>query len=167
MKTAKTLQCKICMEERKTIRNRMKKGKAKLINDCSEIFGACTCKTSFHRLYRDSLKFGTDDAPAAEKSQQTSRKKKKKSKQKKQTLSPVAEESNDTILSHDSALSRESPTTPQSSATTASLTSPKMVSNPSKNPERPSYSDIARRANLERAQLDQIFILEAEPASKG
>jgi hypothetical protein len=52
MKSAKTMNCKTCMVERKDIFQRMKTNKYKLINDNSDIFARCSCKCRFHKFFR-------------------------------------------------------------------------------------------------------------------
>ena len=52
MKSAKTMNCKMCMVERKEILQRMKTNKHKLINDNSDIFARCSCKCRFHKFFR-------------------------------------------------------------------------------------------------------------------
>ena len=52
-KTARTLQCKICMTERKEILCRFPTGdKSKIMNDNSDIYSSCKCKGRFHRFGR-------------------------------------------------------------------------------------------------------------------
>ena len=69
------------------------------------------------------------------------------------------------IQSMDSSPSQESLATPLASITKISLEiSQKMESTPPMEPKRPSYLDVARQANLKRAQLDQFFVLEADAA---
>ena len=60
MKSACTLSCKLCMVERKEIAKRWRTDKKSLINDRSEMFGSCKCKTRFHRFILDD-NAGTDD----------------------------------------------------------------------------------------------------------
>lgn len=50
MKSACTLKCKLCMMERKEIAKKWRTDKKSLINDRSEIFGSCKCRTRFHRF---------------------------------------------------------------------------------------------------------------------
>ena len=45
MKSSQTLQCKICMVERKKILHRMRSNKNKIINDNSDIYSSCKCKS--------------------------------------------------------------------------------------------------------------------------
>ncbi len=52
MKSAKTMNCKMCMVERKEILHRMKSKKHKLINENSDIFARCSCKCRFHKVFR-------------------------------------------------------------------------------------------------------------------
>jgi hypothetical protein len=51
-KTARTLQCKICMTERKEILHRFCTDKSKIMNDNSDIYSSCKCKGIFHRFGR-------------------------------------------------------------------------------------------------------------------
>jgi hypothetical protein len=51
-KTARTLQCKICMTERKEILHRFRTDKSKIMNDNSDIYSSCKCKGRFHRFGR-------------------------------------------------------------------------------------------------------------------
>ena len=50
MKTFGSRNCSLCMNECLTIRKWIRKKQKKLINSCSEIYGACQHKTSFHRF---------------------------------------------------------------------------------------------------------------------
>jgi hypothetical protein len=51
MKSAKTMNCKMCMVERKEILQWMKTNKHKLINDNSDIYAQCSCKKCrFHKF---------------------------------------------------------------------------------------------------------------------
>jgi hypothetical protein len=52
MKTARTLQCKICMTERKEILHRFRSDKTKIMNDNSDIYSSCKCKGRFHKFGR-------------------------------------------------------------------------------------------------------------------
>ena len=52
MKSVRTMQCKICMIERREILHRFKTDRKKVINDNSEIFGACKCWGRFHKFTR-------------------------------------------------------------------------------------------------------------------
>ena len=52
MKSARTLDCRICMAEREEILARMRANPDKVINDRSEIFGSCNCRTNFYKLSR-------------------------------------------------------------------------------------------------------------------
>jgi len=65
LKSACTLSCRICMEERKEICKRWRECKGLLMNKKSEIYGSCTCKTRFHRLQRRNSN-GTDDGHVPE-----------------------------------------------------------------------------------------------------
>ena len=49
-KSQKTIGCKLCMRERREILHRMRKEPQSIINDRSEIYGACKCNTRFHKL---------------------------------------------------------------------------------------------------------------------
>jgi hypothetical protein len=51
MKSAKTMNCKMCMIERKEILHRMKTNKHKLINDNSDIFARCSYECRFHKFF--------------------------------------------------------------------------------------------------------------------
>jgi hypothetical protein len=52
-KTARILQCKICMTERKEILHyRFRSDKLKIMNDNSDIYSSCKCKGRFHRFGR-------------------------------------------------------------------------------------------------------------------
>ena len=59
LKSACTLSCRICMEERKEICKRWRECRDQLMNAKSEIYGSCTCKRRFQRLLRRNPK-GTD-----------------------------------------------------------------------------------------------------------
>ena len=52
MKSSRTLQCKICMVERKEILHRMQQDKNKVINDNSDIYSSCKCGSRFHKFGR-------------------------------------------------------------------------------------------------------------------
>mmetsp|Transcript_19425 Transcript_19425/g.40981 ORF Transcript_19425/g.40981 Transcript_19425/m.40981 type:complete len:240 (-) Transcript_19425:181-900(-) len=52
MKTSRTIQCKICMMERKEILHRFRTDKTKIINDNSDIFSSCKCGSAFHKFIR-------------------------------------------------------------------------------------------------------------------
>ena len=49
-KSQKTIGCKLCMRERREILHRMRNEPQSIINDRSEIYGACKCNTRFHKL---------------------------------------------------------------------------------------------------------------------
>jgi hypothetical protein len=53
MKTARTLQCKICMTERKEILHRFRSDKTKIMNDNSDIYSSCKCKGRFNKFGRN------------------------------------------------------------------------------------------------------------------
>lgn len=53
MKSARTMQCKICMVERKQILSRFKSNKTKIMNDNSDIFSSCKCGCRFHKFARN------------------------------------------------------------------------------------------------------------------
>ena len=55
MKSAMTPQCKICMVERKEICHRFRENKSKIINDNSDVFSSCKCRTKFHKFDRDLI----------------------------------------------------------------------------------------------------------------
>ena len=59
MKSARTMQCKICMVERITIMQQMKAEKRKVINDNSDIFSSCKCKSQFHTFFRNVTTIST------------------------------------------------------------------------------------------------------------
>ena len=69
MKTSRTMQCKLCMKERREILARFDKDRNSIINDNSDIFSSCKCKSSFHKFFRTVTTSGTEDAFIAEKSQ--------------------------------------------------------------------------------------------------
>ena len=50
MKTARTMQCKICMVERLEILERFQNNRKMLINDNSDIFSSCKCRAKFHKF---------------------------------------------------------------------------------------------------------------------
>jgi hypothetical protein len=52
MKSARTLQCKICMTKRKEILHRFRTDKSKIMNDNSDIYSSCKCKGRFHKFGR-------------------------------------------------------------------------------------------------------------------
>ena len=53
MKSARTLQCKICMVERTTILKKMDEDQGLVINDNSDIFSSCKCGSQFHKFFRN------------------------------------------------------------------------------------------------------------------
>jgi hypothetical protein len=53
MKSTKTVQCKLCMIERREILHRFQPDKTKNMNHNSEIFGAYKCNQRFHQFYRN------------------------------------------------------------------------------------------------------------------
>ena len=52
MKSSQTLQCKICMVERKEILSRFRTNRSDIINDNSDIFSSCKCNSRFHKFSR-------------------------------------------------------------------------------------------------------------------
>ena len=52
MKSSWTLQCKICMVERKEILHRLKTNKHLVINDNSDIYSSCKCGSRCHKFNR-------------------------------------------------------------------------------------------------------------------
>ena len=50
MKSARTLQCKICMTERKEILSRFRTDRSKNMNDNSDIYSSCKCDGRFHKF---------------------------------------------------------------------------------------------------------------------
>ena len=72
MKSARTLQCKICMVERKEILSRFRTDRSKVINDNSDIYSSCKCGAKFHKFIRPKNE-DTDEALAAEKSHKSKR----------------------------------------------------------------------------------------------
>ena len=50
MKTARTMQCKICMVERLEILKRFQNSRRTLINDNSDIFSSWKCRAKFHKF---------------------------------------------------------------------------------------------------------------------
>ena len=75
MKSARTLQCKICMMERITILRQMDEDKTMVINDNPDIYSSCKCGSQFHKFFR-KVTTDTEDAFGAEKSQLKSKRKK-------------------------------------------------------------------------------------------
>ena len=70
MKSTRTMKCKLCMKERRIILDRFDEDKKKIINDRSDIYSFCKCKSEFHEFFRTiSTTSGTEDASNAEKSQ--------------------------------------------------------------------------------------------------
>ena len=53
MKSARTLNCKICMVERKRILLQMDTNKTLVINNNSNIFSSCKCGSQFHKFFRN------------------------------------------------------------------------------------------------------------------
>ena len=51
MKTFTKPNCNICMEERLTILKKLRDKRVTIMNENSEIYGACQHKTCFHRFY--------------------------------------------------------------------------------------------------------------------
>ena len=52
MKSSRTLQCKICMVERKEILHRLKNNKHQVINDNSDIYSSCKFGSRIHKFNR-------------------------------------------------------------------------------------------------------------------
>ena len=52
MKSSRTPQCKTCMVERKEILSRMRASPSKIINDNSDIYASCKCRSRFHKFSR-------------------------------------------------------------------------------------------------------------------
>ena len=69
MKTSRKMQCKLCMKERRIILARFDQDRNSIINDNSDIFSSCKCKSSFHKFFRTVTTSDTEDAFIAEKSQ--------------------------------------------------------------------------------------------------
>ena len=55
MKSTKTMQCKLCMMERREIFHIFRSDKSKIMNHNSEIFGTCKCNPRFHQFYQKLL----------------------------------------------------------------------------------------------------------------
>ena len=68
MKTARTLQCTLCMVERKEIMHRMNEDRASVINDNSDRFSTCTCFCDFHCFKTRKPNADTEDGSNPEKS---------------------------------------------------------------------------------------------------
>ena len=68
MKTARTLQCTLCMVERKEIMHRMNENRAMVINDNSDRFSTCTCFCDFHCFKIRKPNSDTEDGSIPEKS---------------------------------------------------------------------------------------------------
>ena len=49
-KSQKTLNCRLCMAERREILHRMRTKPQSIINDRSEVYGSCKCNPRFHKL---------------------------------------------------------------------------------------------------------------------
>ena len=88
MKTARTLQCKLCMVERKEIMHRMKRNRELCLNDKSEIFSTCTCYCDFHCLNRRKQS-DTEDGFVPEKSPKRNHESKKQRKSRKLTVNLI------------------------------------------------------------------------------
>ena len=68
MKSTRSMKCKLCMKERRIILDRFDQDKNQIINDRSDIFSFCKCKSEFHEFFRTiSTTSGTEDASNAEK----------------------------------------------------------------------------------------------------
>jgi len=52
MKSSRTLQCKICMVEKKEILSRFRTNRSEIINDNSDIFSSCKYNSRFHKFSR-------------------------------------------------------------------------------------------------------------------
>jgi len=59
MKSHKNLNCVLCIKERREIWKRWREDRDKLINDKTEMYGPCQCRTRFHRFTRTTA--STDD----------------------------------------------------------------------------------------------------------
>ena len=75
MKSARMLQCKICVVERKETLSRFRTNRSKTTNCNSHIYGSCKCGAEFHQFILPDTK-DTDEAPDAEKSHKSKRKSK-------------------------------------------------------------------------------------------
>ena len=84
MKTAKTMQCTLCMVERKEIMHRMDENRAMVINDNSDRFSTCTCFCDFHCFKIQKPNCETEDGSVPERSPK--RNHQSKTKRKKFTL---------------------------------------------------------------------------------
>ena len=84
MKTAKTMQCTLCMVERKEIMHRMDENRAMVINDNSDRFSTCTCFCDFHCFKIRKTNCETEDGSVPERSPK--RNHQSKTKRKKFTL---------------------------------------------------------------------------------
>ena len=84
MKSTRTMKCKLCMKERRIILDRFDEDKKKIINDRSDIYSFCKCKSDFHEFFRTiSTTSGTEDASNAEKKSMHQYKNEQKCKDKK------------------------------------------------------------------------------------
>ena len=52
MKSSRTPQCTICMVERTEILGRMRTNRSKVINDNSDIYASCKCRSRLHKFNR-------------------------------------------------------------------------------------------------------------------
>ena len=65
MKSARTLQCKICMMERKEILSRFRIDGSKIMNDNSDIYSSCKYGAQFYQFVQPNTE-NTDEALDAE-----------------------------------------------------------------------------------------------------
>ena len=152
-KSARTLQCKICMVERKEILKRMRTNKQTLINDNSDIYSSCKCEGRFHKFTR-KLEIETLRTRLSQKKVSSTR----TSKQKRKRFSFNSITSSPTICS---PCNEEAPITPEP----ASLQTPVFLID-TNIPGLPWRPPTANPTNLELAQLQhyQQTLLEVVEA---
>ena len=79
MKSVRTLQCKICMTERKEILSRFRTDRSKVMNENSDIYSSCKCGGRFHKFVR-SITTTLTTRMTQKKSKSSRKKSKKKSR---------------------------------------------------------------------------------------
>ena len=152
MKSSRTLQCKICMVERKTILQKIQDDKSMVINDNSDIFSSCKCGSRFHKFSRNvttTLRTRlTQKKVPSSRSRYKSNRKRTSSSPKSPTLCPPCSPGATSVSTE--------PASPQSDAG--------VFLYDTNVPGLPYRSPTAHPTNLERAQVrayvDRLPILE-------
>lgn len=161
MKSACTANCKLCMVERIEILHRMRTDKSKVINDNSDIFAPCKCKSKFHKFSHN------DPTLTTRKTQKKVPTSTRHSKQKRSRFSfgsnsPLSKQS--PVLcspcSTKSASTTKTPVTPEPASPVDAGFLIDMNLFPGPENEAPNYVPITQLTNLQRDQLVSYERLE-------